>query len=116
MVVNQITRNTGNFNHNFSFLYDELQNRDELRILEVIVELTRRSNQAQVQLKKIATRLGLSQAEAKQHLHRLCNGLILLENDPSSNPHYAFTIELVHRWLDHNRWFFAPKWEASYAR
>jgi len=99
------------FNQNFVYLIRELQNNQELRILEAIVELTTRSNQAKVQLKKIASRLNIPIPAARRHLERLRNGLILEENGPASNPYYSFTIELVRRWLEHNHWFFTPSKE-----
>ncbi len=99
------------FNQNFVYLKRELQNNQEFRILEAIVELTTRSNQAKVQLKKIAFWLNLPVSVSRRHLERLRNGLILEENGPASNPYYSFTIELVRRWLAHNRWFFTPSKE-----
>ncbi len=99
------------FNQNFVYLKRELQNNQELRILDAIVELTTRSNQAKVQLKKIASWLNLPIPVARRHLERLRNGLILEENGPASNPYYSFTIELVRRWLAHNHWFFTPSKE-----
>jgi hypothetical protein len=99
------------FNQNFVYLIRELQDNKELRILEAIVELTARSNQSKVQLKKIASWLNLSVSAARQHLERLRNGLILQENGPFSNPYYSFTIELVRRWLTHNHWFFLSSTE-----
>jgi (p)ppGpp synthase/HD superfamily hydrolase len=99
------------FNQNFVYLKRELQNIEELRILEAIVEITTRSNQSKVQLKKIASWLNLPNLVAKQHLERLRNGLILQENGPFSNPYYSFTIELIRRWLTHNHWFFSPSTE-----
>jgi (p)ppGpp synthase/HD superfamily hydrolase len=99
------------FNQNFVYLKRELQNNEELRLLEAIVELTTRSNQAKVQLKKIASWLNLPVSVIRRHLERLRNGLILEENGPASNPYYSFTIELVRRWLAHNHWFFLPSTE-----
>jgi hypothetical protein len=95
------------FNQNFVYLKHELQNIEELHLLEAIVELTARSNQSKVQLKKIASWLNLPIHVPRQHLERLRNGLILQENGPSSNPYYSFTMELVRLWLTHNHWFFA---------
>jgi (p)ppGpp synthase/HD superfamily hydrolase len=95
------------FNQNFVYLKRELQDNTELRILEGIVELTTRSNQSKVQLKKIAAWLNLPISVIRQHLERLRNGLILEENGPTSNPYYSFTIELVRHWLTHNHWFFS---------
>jgi (p)ppGpp synthase/HD superfamily hydrolase len=94
------------FSPNFLYLKKELQEVEELRILESIVELTSRSDQTKVQLKKIAARLNLPISVTRQHLERLRNGLIVQENGPASNPYYSFTIELVRRWLTHNHWFF----------
>jgi len=96
------------FNQNFVYLNRELQDNEELRLLEAIVELTTRSNQSKVQLKKIASWINLPIHTARQHLERLRNGLILQENEPFSNPYYSFSIELARRWLAHNRWFFIP--------
>ena len=96
------------FSPNFLYLKREVQKDEELRILEAIVELTTRSDQSKVQLKKIAAYLNLPLSVTRQHLERLRNGLILQENRPVSNPYYSFTIELVRRWLAHNHWFFSP--------
>jgi len=95
------------FSPNFLYHKEELQKDEELRILGGIVELTNRSNQPKVQLKKIAAHLNLPISVTRQHLERLRNGLILQENGPTSNPYYSFTIELVRRWLTHNHWFFS---------
>jgi (p)ppGpp synthase/HD superfamily hydrolase/AAA+ ATPase superfamily predicted ATPase len=96
------------FNQNFMYLKRELQNNEERLLLEAIVELTTRSNQSKVQLKKIVSRLNLPISVTRQHLERLRNGLILQENGPASNPYYSFTIELMRHWLTHNSWFFLP--------
>lgn len=105
LVVDQLIESGSN--QNFVYLKKELQNDEELHILEAIVELTARSNQSKVQLKKIAVWLNLPISRARQHLERLRNGLILQENGPVSNPYYSFTIELVCRWLTRNHWFFS---------
>jgi (p)ppGpp synthase/HD superfamily hydrolase len=55
-------------NQNFVYLKRELQNGEELRIIETIVELTTRSNQSKIQLKKIATHLDLPITVIRQHL------------------------------------------------
>jgi len=99
------------FSPNFLYHKEELQKDEELRILEGIVELTNRSDQPKVQLKKIAAHLNLPISVTRQHLERLRNGLILQENGPTSNPYYSFTIELVRRWLTHNHWFFSSSTE-----
>ena len=98
-------------NQNFVYLRRELQNDDELRILEGLVQLTTRSNQSKIQLKKIAAHLNLPIVLTRQHLERLRNGLILQENGPISNPFYSFTIELMRLWLARNHWFFLPSTE-----
>jgi len=106
-IVEQIIQeNTGN---NFDFLKLELQNEEERRILEAIVELTWQIKQSKVQCKVIADRLKRSMPiyETRQHLDRLRDGLILDEIGPRSNPYYSFKIELVRRWLLHHREFFA---------
>jgi len=94
-------------NHHFDFLRKELQGNDELHILEAIIELTSRTNQSNVQLKKLVDWLNLPRAMVRQHLHRLRNGLILDVSGPPSNPYYSFKIELVRLWLANNRWFFS---------
>ncbi len=94
------------FNQNFVYLNRELQHNEEFRILEAIVEITARSNQSKVQLKKIAAHLNLPVTVTRQYLERLRNGLVLQENGPTSNPYYSFTIELMRQWLTHNHWFF----------
>jgi GTP pyrophosphokinase len=97
-----------NFNQSFDFLKRELQNQDELQVLETIVEITGRTNQQQVQLKKIAHKLNWSFSKTKQHVDRLKNALILHLEEPSNNPYCSFTIELVRRWMASNYWFFTP--------
>lgn len=99
---------SGSNNQNFAFLRRELQNNYELSLLETMVEITSNTTQPEVQLKKIAGRLNLPLPVVRRYLDRLRNGLILQENGPSSNPYYSFAIELVRRWLMHNRWFFSP--------
>ena len=97
-----------NIGNNFDFLKLELQNEEERHILEAIVELTWQIKQSKVQSKVIADRLKRSMSiyEARQHLDRLRDGLILDEIGPRSNPYYSFKIELVRRWLLHHREFF----------
>lgn len=92
---------------NFDFLEKELQNAEEFRILEEIVDLTDHTKQAKVQLKRIAEGLNLPFYSVKRHLDRLRIGLILDENGVSANPYYSFKIDLVRRWLTRNRWLFA---------
>jgi guanosine-3',5'-bis(diphosphate) 3'-pyrophosphohydrolase len=105
LVVDQITRRG---NQNFVFLKKELQDEHELQILEAIVNISSRTHQAGVYLKRIAAELHLSTTIVRRHIDRLCNGLILQEGDSPANPYYTFTIELVHLWLARNRWFFLP--------
>ena len=105
LVVDQLIE-TGS-NQNFVYLRKELQGGEEIQVLEGLVELSIRTNQSKVQLKRIASWLNLPVSITRQHLERLRNGLILQENGPSSNPYYSFTIELVRRWLTRNHWFFA---------
>jgi (p)ppGpp synthase/HD superfamily hydrolase len=99
-----VQENPGN---NFNFLKQELQNEEERRILEGIVELTWKIKQSKVQCKVIADRLNISFYEARQHLDRLHDGLILEKIGPRSNPYYSFKIELVRRWLLYHGEFFA---------
>lgn len=106
LIVDQLIERGAN--QNFDFMRTELQGHKELRILEAIVELTSRTKQSKVQLKKIAAHANLSFAHARRNLDRLRVGLILDENGPLSNPYYSFKIELVRRWLIRNRWFFSP--------
>jgi guanosine-3',5'-bis(diphosphate) 3'-pyrophosphohydrolase len=96
----------------FSFYRSELQDEDELRILEAIVELSSHTTQpAAVPLKKIANWLEVPARSIRPRLERLRNGLILDEyqaDHPSSLPYYAFKIELVWHWMKRNSWFFEP--------
>ncbi len=103
VVVEQIVQE--NPGYNFDFLKQELQG-EEKRILEAIVELTRQIKQSKVQCKVIADWLKISNYDARRHLDRLRDGLILDEDGPTSNPFYSFQIELVRRWLLHHREFF----------
>jgi len=95
--------------YNFLFHRKELQNDVEVRIVEAIVDLTSRTSQPIISLKKIAEWLQTSSSSIRPHLERLRNGLILNEyrqERSSSTPYYALKIELVQRWMAHNRWFF----------
>ena len=92
---------------NFEFLRSELQDREEFAILETMIDYMGRSNQAEMQLMKIASLAQMRVPIARRNVDRLRTGLILDENGPSSNPFYSFKIELVRRWLTRNRWFFA---------
>ena len=94
---------------NFDFLEKELQNLEEFRMLEEIVEQTSRTKQSKVQLKRIADGLNLPIPSVRRHLDRLRIGLILDENGSPSNPYYSFKIDLVRRWLTRNRWLFAAR-------
>ncbi|MBE3560076.1 MAG: TGS domain-containing protein [Ktedonobacteraceae bacterium] len=89
----------GELRQNFDFLRKELQCPEELRILQAIVELSN-NRVPKVHLKRIARYLSLPVARTRQHLERLCTGLILEENEPPAdgplpNPYYWFSIELV---------------------
>ncbi len=92
---------------NFDFLREELQSNTEARILEGFVELTSRTKESKVQLRKLAAWLNKPPSIVRRHLDRLRIGLILDENGPLPNPYYSFKIELVRRWLTRNRWFFS---------
>ncbi len=92
---------------NFDFLREELQSNIEARILEGFVELTSRTKESKVQLRKLAAWLNKPPSIVRRHLDRLRIGLILDENGPLSNPYFSFKIELVRRWLTRNRWFFS---------
>jgi hypothetical protein len=103
--VEQLIADTAN--QNFAFHNRELQNMEELRVLEAMIEMMDRSKQVKVQLKKVATWLKLPESVTRQYLDRLRNGLILQEYGSSANPYYSFKIELVRLWLKNNRWFFS---------
>ncbi|GHO92185.1 hypothetical protein KSF_022330 [Reticulibacter mediterranei] len=95
--------------HNFLFYHDELQNDEELHIVEAIVDITGRTGQPSISLKKIAEWLDRPSNEIRPQLERLRNGLILNEYRQERAPstlYYALKIELVQRWMAHNRWFF----------
>jgi len=92
---------------NFDFLREELQSGVEAQILEGFVELTSRTKEAKVQLRKLAAWINMQPSIVRRHMDRLRIGLILDENGPLSNPYYSFKIELVRSWLTRNRWFFS---------
>src|SRR6266849_4123413 len=92
---------------NFDFLKSELVYDQELLLLEKMIDLLAGSVLHEAQLKKNAFRPGMSASVARRYLDRLCMGLILSQSGPPSNPIYSFKIELVRRWLTHNRSFFA---------
>nr|BBH89130.1 hypothetical protein KTC_38810 [Thermosporothrix sp. COM3] len=93
---------------NFIFYGKELQDEQELDIIEAIVELTEQNGQATVSLQQLLNSLNLSVQHIRSRLERLRNGLVLGEyiHRKPSNPYYAFKVELVRYWLQHNRWFF----------
>lgn len=92
---------------NFDYLRSELVFNEEFLLLEKMIDLLAGPALKEVQLRKIAYRAGIPASVARRYLDRLCMGLILNRGDPPSNPFYSFTIELVRRWLTHNRSFFA---------
>jgi (p)ppGpp synthase/HD superfamily hydrolase len=92
---------------NFDYLRSELIFKEELLLLEKMIDLLADSAIKEAQLKKIASGASMSASIARRYLDRLCMGLILNQSGPSSNPLYSFKIELVRRWLTHNRSFFA---------
>jgi len=91
---------------NFNFLKSELQDKEEFVILETMVDFMSHSNQLEMQLKKIASLVGMPVVTTRRYLDRMRQGLILEENGPLSNPFYSFKIELVRRWLTRSRSFF----------
>ncbi len=100
----------GNMKQNFYFYHDELHV-EEFPIIEAIVNITQHSGQPVTSLKKIATRLHKPPEALQPWLKRLQEGLILHERTTqwsSSQPHYAFTIELVRLWMTQNNEFFLP--------
>ena len=92
---------------NFDFLGSELINEKEFLLLEKMIELLENADLKEVRLRKIAHRARMQASVARRYLDRLYMGLILNRSEPSSNPLYAFKIELVRRWLTYNRSFFA---------
>ncbi len=98
---------SANSAQNFLFYREELQNENERRILETIIELTSHSNQTSIARKKLITHLQLSEKTVIASLQRLHSGLILKEYEGgSTNPYYALKIALVWHWMKRNRWFF----------
>ncbi len=95
---------------NFYFYHDELH-AEEIPIIQAIVDITQQIGQPAVSLKRIAHRLHKPAEELRPHLKRLQDGLILREQGAqwsSSQPYYAFTIELVCLWMAQNSDFFLP--------
>ncbi len=91
----------------FDYLGLELLNEVEVRLIQGLVEITSRTRESKVQLKKLANWLNLSPPLARPHLDRLNDGLILHTiGRPYSNPYYSFKIDLVRKWLIRNQWFF----------
>lgn len=100
----------GQTKQNFYFYYDELH-AEEIPIVKAIVDITQQSGQPTASLKKIAARLQQPVEALRPHLKRLQEGLILREQGTqwsSSQPYYAFTIELVRLWMAQNNDFFLP--------
>jgi organic radical activating enzyme len=92
---------------NFDYLKSELVYEAELLVLEKMIDLLAGSDLKETQLKQIASAAGMSASVVRRYLDRLHMGLILNKSGPPSNPIYSFKIELVRRWLTHNRSFFA---------
>jgi (p)ppGpp synthase/HD superfamily hydrolase len=95
---------------NFYFYHDELH-AEEIPIIQAIVDITQQIGQPAVSLKRIAQRLHRPAEELRPHLKRLQDGLILREQGAqwsSTQPYYAFTIDLVRLWMAQNSDFFLP--------
>ncbi len=95
---------------NFYFYHDELH-AEEIPIIQAIVDITQHNGQPAVSLKRIAQRLHKPIEELRPHLKRLQDGLILREQGAqwsSSQPYYAFAIDLVRLWMTQNSDFFLP--------
>jgi (p)ppGpp synthase/HD superfamily hydrolase len=108
IVVDRLVK--GNTKQNFYFYHDELH-AEEIPIVKAIVDITQQSGQPAASLKKIAVRLQKPIEVLRPHLKRLQEGLILREQGAqwtSSQPYYAFTIELVRLWMTQNNDFFLP--------
>jgi hypothetical protein len=98
---------TDRTSQNFDFLRSELVYDRELLLLEKMIDLLEDSPIKEAQLRKIASGVGMRTPVARRYLDRLYSGLILNRSGPPSNPLYSFKIELVRRWLTHNRSIFA---------
>lgn len=108
IVVDRLIK--GPTKQNFYFYHDELH-AEEIPIIQAIVDITQQNGQSAVSLKRIAQRLHKPIEELRPHLKRLQEGLILREQGAqwsSSQPYYAFTIELVRLWMAQNSEFFLP--------
>lgn len=90
----------------FDYLRGEIQSETEMRLIQGLVEITIRTRESKVQLKRLVQMLDLSPSVARRHLDRLRYGLILNTFGAFSNPYYAFKIELIRKWLTRNQWFF----------
>src|SRR5579863_131092 len=66
-----------NVSQNFDYLKAELLDREELTVLEKMVDFMSLSNQPEIQLKKIAWLSGMQAATARRYLDRMRMGLIL---------------------------------------
>ncbi len=97
---------TGNPFQNFDYLKDELQSDEERLLLETMIDSMSRSNQADIQLKKLAYEARMQNLTARRHLDRLRAGLILEETGPPNNPFYSVKVDLVRQWLSRYRSFF----------
>lgn len=94
----------------FDYLRLELLNEVEVSLIQGFVEITSRTRESKVQLKKLANWLNLSSSLVQPHLDRLNDGLILNTiGRPYSNPYYSFKIDLVRKWLIRNQWFFVDE-------
>jgi (p)ppGpp synthase/HD superfamily hydrolase len=94
----------------YDYVRLELQDEVEFRIIQGLVEITARTGESKVQLKKLANWLEISPSNARPSLDRLYDGLILNMIGPPANPYYSFKIEMIRKWLARNRWFFADEY------
>ncbi len=111
--LNQIIwENTGNY---FYFYRLEVQDGLEKRILQAIVDMTRHTSSQIVSFRRLAAYLGEPLAQLRSRLDRLRDGLIVEVFDAtSSNPRYAFKIDLVRQWMmQHNDFFVSHEDEAQ---
>src|SRR5579875_2088144 len=107
-VLNMIIQENA-FNY-FDFYHDEIQSKDEMRVLKNIVESTYMNDNDRISLKNLSSRMNIPVQALRPILDRMKSGLLLEEyEDARANPYYGYKVELARRWMAEHQDFFVDK-------
>ena len=94
------------YNH-FEFYRNEIQRKEEMDILRIIMEITYSHEKSQISLGELALRLKMSPLMLKRLLDRMVSGSLLkVSNVSHTDPYYGYKIELVRLWMINHQDFF----------